>query len=315
MHIYIIIVSMNTTVSPLKSKPSALAQLNLSTIDTLVFAGGGNRCIWQAGLMGHLLERGWQLPLKLVATSAGAGVATALLGGTVDNAMRVCRELYNHNPRVVDWSKLWQGHIGFAHSHIYPAWMASYLNEGNFEVLRKTRSRLTVAFTRPAPWLGVRLSALVGTMAYAIEKQLGQSIHPRLPKWLGLRQGYMDLQDCQNLAQAQDLLFAASAAPPFMQARHVLGAAALDGGFVDNAPIAASAQTQTSIEKSSTLVLLTRSYPQWPSLFEWQGRNYWQPSQKVPVSTWNCTPKTTIEAAYELGAKDAQALVGRLHWA
>jgi predicted patatin/cPLA2 family phospholipase len=292
----------------LSTKPLLLAHLDLSQIETLVFAGGGNRCIWQAGLVTQWLCKGWAIPARLVGTSAGAGVATALLGGRVDQAMQVCQDLYAGNDRVVDYSGAWRGRVGFAHKHIYPAWIASYLNEGNFEALRQARSRLTVAFARPSPWLGLHLSTLAGTLAYIVDKHISHSIHPRLPRWLGLRQGYMDLQDCTSLPQAQNLLSAAAAAPPFMQAQRLDGGYALDGGFVDNAPISASAHSQTSEQKSRTLVLLTRFYPQWPTLFSWQGRNYLQPSQKVPVSTWDCTAKTVISKAFDLGTKDAASL-------
>ncbi len=270
--------------------------------------------MWQAGLVTELLARGWHLPERLVGTSAGAGVATALIGGKVEQAMQACRTLYAANPRIVDWSKVWRGRVGFAHQHIFPAWVASYLNEENFDALCKARSRLTVAFTRPSPWLGLHVSTLVGTLAYIVDKHIGHSIHPRLPRWLGLRQGYMDLQDCASLAQAQNLISAAAAAPPFMKARRVGDGNALDGGFVDNAPISAASHSQSQEEKAGTLVLLTRHYSQWPSLFTWNGRNYWQPKQKVPVSTWDCTPKTTIEAAFDAGFKDARSQLARLSW-
>ncbi len=294
------------------SQPTLLQHLDLNHIDTLVFAGGGNRCIWQAGLVSQWLHAGWALPARLVGTSAGAGVATALLGGRIEQAMQVCRQLYAGNDRVIDYSAAWRGRIGFAHQHIYPAWMASYLNASNFDALRQASSRLTIAFARPSPWLGLHLSTLAGTLAYIVDKHISHSIHPRLPKWLGLRQGYMDLQDCTSLEQAQTLLSVAAAAPPLMSAKRLAGGYALDGGFVDNAPISASAHSQSTEQKSRTLVLLTRFYPQWPTLFHWQGRNYLQPSQKVPVSTWDCTFKTVINKAFDLGAHDAATLAPRL---
>ncbi len=294
------------------NQPTLLKQLDLKHIDTVVFAGGGNRCIWQAGLVSQWLHKGWALPARLVGTSAGAGVATALLGGRVEEAIQVCKDLYAANNRVVDYSAAWRGRISFAHQHIYPAWMASYLNASNFDALRQASSRLTIAFAQPSPWLGLHLSTLAGTLAYIVDKHISHSIHPRLPKWLGLRQGYMDLQDCTSLDQAQTLLSAAAAAPPFMHAKRLSGGYALDGGFVDNAPVSASAHSQSAHQKSRTLVLLTRFYPQWPTLFQWQGRNYLQPSLKVPVSTWDCTFKTVIDKAFDLGARDAAALAPQL---
>ena len=77
---------------------------------------------------------------------------------------------------------------------------------------------------------------------------------------------------------------------------------ALDGSYVDDAPV----PQQTAEEKASTLVLLTRFYPKLPSLFQLQGRTYWQPSRKVPVSTCDCRPKTTVAQAFKLGQSDAR---------
>lgn len=76
----------------------------------------------------------------------------------------------------------------------------------------------------------------------------------------------------------------------------------MDGGYTDNAPI----PPQSEKERSGTLVMLTRHYPKLPTLFSWQGRTYWQPSQRIPVSTWDCTPKTTVREAYGLGVEDSK---------
>lgn len=284
-----------------------LDRLDLSGVDTLVFAGGGNRCMWQAGLMSQLMSAGWQLPAQLMGTSAGAGVACALMVGKVAEGMQACKALYASNPRVVDWSQVWRGRLGFAHEHIFPAWVASYLNDSTFEAMRSARSRLRVVFTRPSPMLGLHVSTLAGTLAYLVDKHVSHSIHPRLPRWLGLKAGSFDLNDCTTVEQARNLLSAAAAAPPLMRVRRVEGRAALDGGFVDNAPVGLLPARRSTDAPARTLVLLTRFYPRLPQWFSWQGRDYWQPSQKVPVSTWDCTAKTTTEAAFDLGLNDARA--------
>lgn len=274
--------------------------LDLNTIDTLVFAGGGNRCWWQAGALGFLTERGMRLPAQLVGTSAGAAVAASFLVQGTEKARQACLRLYAGNPRIFDWSALTAFKLKFAHQHIYPAWVDAFLNAATFTTLRDASPRLTVALTRPARWLGIGGSVAAGTLAYLVDKYLWNSIHPRLPAWLGLRQDFMVLNDCPDIDTAQSLLIAAASAPPIMSARPVGGAHAIDGGYTDNAPIPA----QSDAERSKTLVMLTRHYPKLPPLFTWQGRTYWQPSQRIPVSTWDCTPKTTVNAAYDLGTQD-----------
>ncbi|MFC3650995.1 patatin-like phospholipase family protein [Dyella humi] len=281
-------------------KVTEVRQLEFDTIDTLVFAGGGNRCWWQAGALGFLTERGMCLPAQLVGTSAGAAVAASFLVQGTEKARQACLKLYAGNPRIFDWSALTAFKLKFAHQHIYPAWVDAFLNAATFTTLRDASSRLTVGLTRPARWLGMGGSVAAGTLAYLVDKYLWNSIHPRLPAWLGLRQDFMVLNDCPDIDTAQSLLIAAASAPPIMSARPVGGVHAIDGGYTDNAPIPA----QSDEERSKTLVMLTRHYPKLPPLFTWQGRTYWQPSQRIPVSTWDCTPKTTVNEAYDLGAQD-----------
>lgn len=286
-------------------KIADIHSLDLNTIDTLVFAGGGNRCWWQAGALGFLTERGMRLPAQLVGTSAGAAVAASFLVQGTEKARQACLNLYAGNPRIFDWSALTAFKLKFAHQHIYPAWVDAFLNAATFTTLRDASARLTVGLTRPARWLGMGGSVAAGTLAYLVDKYLWNSIHPRLPAWLGLRQDFMVLNDCPDIDTAQSLLIAAASAPPIMSARPVGGAHAIDGGYTDNAPIPA----QSDAERSKTLVMLTRHYPKLPPLFTWQGRMYWQPSQRIPVSTWDCTPKTTVNEAYDLGTQDcARAL-------
>lgn len=276
-------------------------ELDLSKIETLVFAGGGNRCWWQAGALRHLIESGIRLPAQLVGTSAGAAVAASFLVGRADTALQACLRLYSNNPKIFDWSALPKFKLKFAHQHVYPAWVDAFLNADTFAALSHSSSRLNVALTRPARFLGTGGSVVAGTLAYLVDKYLWNSIHPRLPRLLGLRQDFVVLNDCADIETAQTLLIAAASAPPIMSARPVGVKHAIDGGYTDNAPI----PPQSDKERSVTLVMLTRHYPKLPPLFTWRGRTYWQPSQRIPVSTWDCTPKTTVREAYSLGLEDS----------
>jgi predicted patatin/cPLA2 family phospholipase len=282
-------------------KASAVHEFDFSRITTLVFAGGGNRCWWQLAALEHLMAYGMRLPQQLVGTSAGAAVAASLLAESSGAALQACLKLYANNPRILDSAALLKLKLKFAHQHVYPAWINAFLNADTIATLRRSSSRLTVALTRPARFLGMAGSVAAGTLAYLVDKYLWNSIHPRLPGLLGLRQDFMVLNDCADLETAQNLLIAAASAPPIMSARAVAGAGAIDGGYTDNAPI----PPQSEQERSGTLVMLTRHYPKLPPLFAWLGRTYWQPSQRIPVSTWDCTPKTTVREAYDLGTRDA----------
>lgn len=283
----------------------ALTHLDWAALDTLVFAGGGNRCWWQAGALSTLTQQGFELPRQLVGTSAGAAMAASFLTDGPRAALEACVRLFARNPRVFDWRGVVQLKLRFAQQHTYPAWLASFVNANNFDAIQTSPLHLRVALTRPARWLGLQGSMVAGTVAYIMDKHVSHSIHPRLPKWLGLRQDFHDLHACADASAAQALLAAAAAAPPFMHATRIGGQAALDGGYTDNAPIPA----QTEAEKNKTLVLLTRHYPRLPQLFRWKGRSYWQPSRPVPVSTWDCTARATVTHAYALGEADADVLM------
>lgn len=276
-------------------------QYDFSNVKTLVFAGGGNRCWWQAGAVHELLDYGMRLPPQLVGTSAGAAVAAACLTETSSTALDACLRLYSETARIFDWRGVPRMSLRFAHQHVYPAWVAAFIHAGTFDVMRQSTSRLTIGLTRPARYLGMGGTIAAGTLAYLIDKYLWNSIHPRLPKLLGLRQDFVVLNDCATVDDAQNLLVAAASAPPIMGSRIVGSAPAIDGGYTDNAPI----PPQSTEEKTTTLVLLTRHYPQLPTLFRWDSRTYWQPSRRVPVSTWDCTAKTTVRDAFALGTSDA----------
>ncbi len=261
----------------------------------------------QAGLLTQLQAYGARLPTSLVGTSAGAAIAASFLAGSTQAALEACQRLYAANARLFDWRGLPRLQLNFAHQTVYPAWLAAFVNEDHFKAIQYTPNRLLVAVTRPARALGMAGSVAAGTLAYLLDKKLFHNIHPALPRFLGLKQAFFALQDCNTAQEAQITLQAAASAPPFMSGVHLQGGWAFDGGYTDNAPIPA----QTTSEKASTLVLLTRHYPDKPSLFEAHGRTYWQPSQKVPVSTWDCRPGTTVEDAFALGQEDAHMALSR----
>lgn len=275
--------------------------LHLAAFNTLAFASGGNRCWWQAGVMKRLAEEGWKLPRSIVGTSGGAAVGAFCLTDGPDAALQACVRLFTGNERIFDWRGLMKAQLVFAHQEIYPAWVRTIIHADNFETLKQSGQSLLVAVSRPARALGLGASVTAGTLAHLIDENIWHSFHPPLPKALGLRTEFIDIRQCQSLEEAQALLIAAAAAPPFMSSLRVGGHWAFDGGYTDHAPI----PPQTPAEKAATLVLLTRHYPGKPATFISRGRHYWQPSQHIPVSTWDVTSKATVEDAFALGYEDA----------
>lgn len=164
-----------------------------------------------------------------------------------------------------------------------------------------------VSWWRSCTHLGgwvLRGSLAAATAAYLMDKNVLHSIHPRLPRWLGLRLGFYPLEACASADEARSLLLGAAAAWPVLPPQRAHGRWALDGGYMDNAPVPA----QTMSEKAGTLVLLSRHYPKLPTVFRWRERFYWQPSRPVPVSTWDCRSSMVNDtsAAFALGRADAE---------
>lgn len=270
---------------------------------TLVLAGGGNRCWWQAGVLSTLMKEGATLPQELIGTSAGAAIATAAISGGMSAAMDACHRLYSLNSAVFRWRGLLSGRLEFAHQKIYPAWLAAFVDASGLQRLRSNPSRLLVAVSRPSPWLGLSASVGLGTLAYALDNKVWHRLHPKLPRWLGLRLDFLALQDCPTEEEARRLLCASAAPPPILPAQWVDGRPAFDGGYTDNAPM-----PQRAVEGlSRSLTLLTRHYPGRPMVFREGHRWYWQPTSPVPVSTWDCTHRTSVDAAFSLGSRDAHS--------
>jgi predicted acylesterase/phospholipase RssA len=277
-------------------------------IHTLALAGGGNRCWWQAGALSRLMREGWQLPPMIVGTSAGAAIAASCLTTGPEAALEACKDLYKRTANIFNWRGVLRGRLEFAHQTVYPLWLSAFVNEGTFDSLRSSVTSLQVAITRPSRYLGLRTSVALGTLAYLVDKKVWHSVHPRLPKFFGLQQEFIDVTRSTSAAEVRSVLAAAAAPPPIMQAQKIDDRWAFDGGYTDNAPI----PHQSSAQRASTLVMLTRHYRSRPSVFKIKDRTYWQPSRPVPVSTWDCTYRATVAEAFELGSCDAEIALAAL---
>jgi predicted acylesterase/phospholipase RssA len=287
---------------------------NLRDFQTVVLAGGGNRCWWQAGLLSVWMGQGHVQPKRLVGVSAGAALAAALLSESLDEAKRACSALYQAHSSV--W--LGQPKARFAHEFIYPQWVAEVMTDAAIHRLHSNPTHLLVGVARLPSWLPNAVGFSLAVVAYLIDKHATRPSsapdpHPSLPPRLGIR---MDLIDtaCADQAHAaahgdfvRNLLVCSAAAVPFIRARPLMGRLAIDGGFADNAPRPPMGPDEPQ------LVLLTRHYPKAPLYFQHRGRWYLQPSKRIPVSTWDCTKKTNIDHAIALGEQDAVTSLKVIH--
>ena len=160
-----------------------------------------------------------------------------------------------------------------------------------------------VAITRAPGWLGTRTGFAIAGLADALEHVLGPPVHPQFAPWLGFRADYASVRACRTPEALADLVLASSCTPPFTPMLMQGGKPSLDGGIADNVPVAALADAP-----GTTLVLLTRRYRQLPAHSQ---RVYAQPSADLPVSSWDYTNPTGLQAAYDLGRRDGEIFARR----
>jgi predicted acylesterase/phospholipase RssA len=265
-----------------------------------VFAGGGNRCFWQAGFWSEAaptLGLGRSLR-RVAATSAGAAIACVLLSGRLREGLAHFRSAVAANPRNVYPGNALHGRPVFPHAAMYRRALLAVVDPEALAHLH-AGPEVLVPVTRAPRWLGVRPAFAVAGLADALEHVAWPSVHARLARRLGFAAEYVSVRSCPSPEALADLVLASSCTPPFTPALTHGGRPALDGGIADNVPAAA-----VDADDGPTLVLLTRRYARLP---RHPGRVYVQPSAPVAVSAWDYTDPDGIQAAFDQGRRDGEA--------
>jgi predicted acylesterase/phospholipase RssA len=266
---------------------------------SVVFAGGGNRCTWQAGFW-EAVAPAWPLkPRVVAAVSAGAAIACCCLAGTSKKALAHYDVVLLKNPKNFYFSRLLKGQRPFPHLAIYRQALLTLLDEKELAVLRDG-PEMRILLARPPAWAGSLGGVLLGFLAYTLEKHLTAPLHPVLPAKLGFVPEVVSMNQCQTPAQAADLLLATASTPPVLPSMRLNGGPVLDGGLIDNVPLAALRP-----EDSPSLILLSRRYPP-EKLIGHPGRTYVQPSVPVPAAKWDYTNPQSLHDAFDLGLADGE---------
>jgi len=270
---------------------------DLSHIRQVVFAGGGNRCFWQAGFWSSVASRTGLAPERAVAVSAGSALACAIFADRIEQALTLTCEAMAANPRNRYWGNLWKADPVFPHAAIYRGILLDALDTGALARLRQG-PELLVEITRFPAWMNAISAVLMGLGAYQLEKQLFHPVHPTWGRRLGFRPEFVPVRDCADAEALAGLILASSCTPPFTPLMRWQDRPALDGGLVDNVPVAPTVNSP-----GPTLVLLSRPYRDLPRI---PGRLYVQPSQPVPVSAWDYTDPQAVEATFRQGQRDGE---------
>jgi predicted acylesterase/phospholipase RssA len=262
----------------------------------LVFAGGGNRCVWQAGFWSEAAPRLGLAPARVAATSAGAAIACVLFAGRFPHALAHFKAATAANRRNAYPANALRGRPVFPHWEMYRRALLEAIDAAALARLRRG-PEIVVPITRAPKWLGPRAAFAVAGLADAIENAVAPTPHPRFARALGFRAEYARVRDCSTPAALADLVLASSCTPPFMPLLRHAGRPALDGGIVDNVAV-------ETVGDGPTLVLLTRRFRRLPVH---PLRTYVQPSRPVPVSSWDYTDPDGLQAAFDLGRRDGEA--------
>jgi predicted acylesterase/phospholipase RssA len=270
--------------------------------DQVVFAGGGNRCWWQAGFWDVVRPALDVRPRVIAGISAGAATACMLYTRDAQWVMRYYAEALRHNRKNVYWENLLGSKPIFPHYRIYRQALLDIYGEPFAQLANAPEIRVGVSHV--PRWLGARSAVAAGLIAYNIEKYVRKTLHPTLGRTLGFRPEFVRAQSCARVEDLADLILQSSCTPPFTPVLRRNGRPVLDGGMVDNVPVGALDATPGQV-----LVMVTRLYPR-PRMFTVahgeQQRLYVQPSSKVPISSWDYTSPSQMQHAYDLGRRDGE---------
>ena len=266
--------------------------------DTVVFAGGGNRCFWQAGFWSVAAPALNFSPARVSAVSAGSAIACALFSGTFDDGFAHYKKALAANGSNFRLRNLLREHPVFPHGDMYRATiLASANNESLLRLHQGPDIRILVAC--PPEWASPAMAWVLGAIAGGIEGCSRESVHSSAGSRVGFRPWFISVRECATPDSLADLIIASSCIPPLTPQASRNGIPLFDGGVVSNVPTEGFAEAT-----DATLVLLTRRFAVLPSVAR---RTYVQPSQPIPVAAWDYTNGAAVQSTFDLGRRDGEA--------
>lgn len=265
--------------------------------DSVVFAGGGNRCFWQAGFWSVAAPALNLRPTQIAAVSAGSAIACTLLSDTFHLGFEQYKKALAANGSNVYLRNLLRDRPVFPHGSMYREAILTSINERALSRLHQG-PEINILIACPPRWASPGIALLLGILATGIEDWCNDCVHSSVGSHIGFRPLYLSVRECSTPESLADLIIASSCVPPLTPQARRNGIFLLDGGFVSNVP------TQGVREAGGqTLVLLTRQFTQLPSI---RGRIYVQPSRPVPVAAWDYTDETAVQSTFDLGRHDGE---------
>lgn len=273
------------------------AENKLTHFDNVVFAGGGNRCFWQAGFWSVAATALKLTPGRVAAVSAGSAIACALFSGTFNKGFRSYKKALAANGSNIHLRNLLRDQPIFPHGNMYRQAILGSINERALSRLHRG-PEISILIACPPSWASPGVALLLGMVANGIEGWAKASVHSSAGYRVGFKPLFISVRECVTPDSLADLIIASSCIPPLTPLARRNGVALLDGGLVSNVPMEGLADGH-----GETLVLLTRQFKQLPSI---PGRTYVQPSQPIPVAAWDYTNDAAVQSTFDLGRRDGE---------
>lgn len=271
---------------------------------SVVFAGGGGRCIWQVGFWDRAASELKLKPEIVAGVSAGAAMALTAITGQSGPALKLFKEATTRNRKNFYPGNIFSSQPVFPHYDIYRNAIIEIIDEKTLKKIQKG-PEIRVLVSHPPFYLGPRSGTFIGLMSYAIEKAVKQPVHPQLASKLGYKSSVVKLNECSSAEEIAHIILCSSCTPPFVPIMKLEGKTALDGGIIDNVPVKA---LQGDEEKGNTLILMSKTYKK-GRIPEIPGRLYLEPSRTPEIYKWDYTNPHLLQKAYEEGVRDGELFI------
>ncbi len=265
--------------------------------ENLVFAGGGNRCFWQAGFWSVAASVLNLEPTGVVAVSAGSAIACALFAGTFDHGFNGFKQAIAANKRNWYLHNVLRKKPVFPHGLLYRGAILNSIDDHALARLHHGPD-IRVLMSCPPQWASRRVALILGAISAGVDTWGKESVHASMGRRIGFKPLYISVRECATPDILADLIIASSCVPPLTPQARRNGIDLYDGGLVSNVPA-----DGVPNQGGETLVLLTRQFAELPSV---PGRTYVQPSQPIPVGAWDYTNHAAVQATFDLGRRDGE---------
>ena len=173
--------------------------------ESVVFAGGGCRCFWQAGFW-SIVSPLLRPPEVVLGVSAGAAFACASLLGRGKNVLEDFKVRVSANERNFYPRRLLAGRAAaFPHEAMYRATIREGLSEADFELLQNGPD-VRIMLARPPERLSGWSGFFLGGVAYMLDNY-EKKIHSRWGYRLGFGHELVSVRDLESREELVELIF------------------------------------------------------------------------------------------------------------